>query len=374
VAVGDNLDQVLSELTAQTQERQKRRIPAPTPSVPPSVGGDGRPAPARPPQGQGGPSILQRVGKAATAAVDTMFPGLGTTLGLVAQHPQGAVGVAAGVLRSPVTAAAGLADFGADVAHAVSPHADPRNYQASISHAGVQFRYSPTKDTYSKFARDLTPLGHAGDDNANEIASNIASLAVGYGAGAKLAQFAGVAPKIEQVVQSFGNPIARSAASLAVRAGGGGIVDAMVMDPETERFSNILQQIGVHTEFTDWLAHKDDEGKLEGRFKNAVEGTGLGAAADGLFQAARYWRLRLRGDTPGQTPSSTSWPRSTKARSQTTSSRSTPAFPRPIPPSRSPATWVAGRTARREPSGRSTRRTRSRVPLLRSKHRLPMMG
>jgi hypothetical protein len=68
------------------------------------------------------------------------------------------------------------------------------------------------------------------------------------------------------------------------------------MDPEVERFSNILQKVGVHTEFTDWLAHKDGEGQLEGRFKNAVEGTGLGAAAEGLFQAARYWRARLRGD------------------------------------------------------------------------------
>lgn len=225
-----------------------------------------------------------------------MIPGAGSLLSSAVQHPQGVVGATAGILRSPVTAAAGIADFAGDVAHAVSPHADPRSYQARLSQAGLQFRYSPTKDTYSSLGRNLTPLGHAGDDNANEIASNIASLAVGYGAAAKLAHFAGVAPKIEQVVQGFGNPVARAAASLAVRAGGGGAVDAMIMDPETERFSNILQQVGVHTEFTDWLAHKDGEGKLEGRFKNAIEGTGLGAAADGLFQAGRYWRARLRGD------------------------------------------------------------------------------
>lgn len=224
-------------------------------------------------------------------------PGVGTGLRLAASHPEGVKGIVAGVLRSPITAGAGFADFGADMAHKVGgAGADPRNYQARISSSGVQFRYSPTQETYSKFGKDLTPLGHTGNDNANEISSNIAALAVGYGAGAGLARVAGVAPKIEQIVQGFGNPLARSAASLAVRAGGGGMVDAMVMDPEAERFSNILQSVGVHTQFTDWLAHKDGEGKLEGRFKNALEGTGLGAAADGLFQAARYWRLRLRGD------------------------------------------------------------------------------
>jgi hypothetical protein len=301
VAAGDALDQALADLDAQAQERAQRRVPAPQPPRSPPVastaaGGVGRPASTPAPISRGGPTLLQRIGQAATSVVDTIVPGLGTTLGMVAQHPQGAVGVASGILRSPVTAAAGLADFGADVAHAVTPKADPRNYSARLSPAGVQFRYSPTTDTYSKFGRDLTPLGHSGDDNANEISSNIASLAIGYGAAAKLARFAGVAPKIEQVVQGFGNPLARSAASLAVRAGGGGMVDAMIMDPETERFSNILQKVGVHTEFTDWLAHKDGEGKLEGRFKNAIEGTGLGAAADGLFQAGRYWRARLRGD------------------------------------------------------------------------------
>jgi hypothetical protein len=142
VAAGDALDQALADLDAQTQERAKRRVPAPQPPRSPPVastaaGGVGRPASTQAPtQSRGGPTLLQRIGQTAASVVDTIVPGLGTALGMVAQHPQGAVGVASGILRSPVTAGAGLADFGADVAHAVSPHADPRNYQARISRPG----------------------------------------------------------------------------------------------------------------------------------------------------------------------------------------------------------------------------------------------
>lgn len=226
-----------------------------------------------------------------------IVPGLGTATHALVSHPDVAAGIGAGVLRSPVTAAAGLADFGADVAHAAGgAGADPRNYSARISNAGVQFRYGPTKDTYSGFAKDINPLAHTGNETVNEVSSQIASLAVGYGAGAGLAKLTGAAPLVGEWVSKLGNPIAQRAAMGLVRAGGFSLVDAAIMDPEVERFSNILQNVGVHSEFTDWLAHDDHEGHMAGRFKNAVEGAIGSVAAEGLFGAASYWRARFRGD------------------------------------------------------------------------------
>jgi hypothetical protein len=300
VAVGDALDQVLSGIDAAEQERRQRRVPAPNPAPSTPVSGPGRAASLNTPP-RGGPSFFSRLmsgaGRIAETGLNVVLPGAGSALAAAVSHPDVVPGVAAGILRSPLAAAGGIADFGADVAHAVGgAHADPRNYQGKISRAGVAFRYSPTQDTFSGFAKDLTPLGNIGNETANEVSAQMASLAIGYGAGSALAKVTGLAPKIEQVVQSFGNPLLRGTAALAARAGGASLADAVVMDPETERFSNLLQQLGVHTQFTDWLAHDDKEGHLAGRFKNSVEGLGLGAAADTLLSASSYWRARLRGD------------------------------------------------------------------------------
>jgi hypothetical protein len=226
-----------------------------------------------------------------------MIPGAGTILTGAYSHPQVVKGLAAGVLRSPIQAAGGIADTVGDVAHAVGgARADPRNYEGRISSSGVSFRYAPTTDTYSGFGADISHLSHVGNETANQLAANTAAIAIGYGAGAGALRAVGAAPKIEAALAAFNSPVARTAAGLAARATGAAASDAIVLDPETERFSNLLQNLGVHTQFTDWLAHDDKEGRLEGRFKNAVEGLGLGAATDGLLQAGSYWRARLRGD------------------------------------------------------------------------------
>jgi hypothetical protein len=82
-------------------------------------------------------------------------------------------------------------------------------------------------------------------------------------------------------------------------AGTGAVVDFTVFDPQEERLSNLLQEVpALSNPVTDFLAADPKDSNAEGRFKNAIEGLGLGVAVDGLvlgvktLRQARIARLR----------------------------------------------------------------------------------
>jgi len=92
---------------------------------------------------------------------------------------------------------------------------------------------------------------------------------------------------------------ATRAGRVAKAAGTGAVVDFTVFDPQEERLSNLLQEVPVlKNPVTDFLASDPKDSNAEGRFKNAVEGLGVGVAVDGLMlglktlRQARIARLR----------------------------------------------------------------------------------
>lgn len=87
------------------------------------------------------------------------------------------------------------------------------------------------------------------------------------------------------------------AAKLARAAGIGAAVDFTSFDPKEERLSNFLNTFpSLKTPVSEYLASNPKDTKAEGRFKNAIEGLGLGVATDfvfaGLSRALKFYRGR----------------------------------------------------------------------------------
>lgn len=73
--------------------------------------------------------------------------------------------------------------------------------------------------------------------------------------------------------------------------GGGAIADAFVFDPHEQRLSNLVEEFpALSNPVTSYLEAKPDDTEAEGRFKNAVEGMGLGVAVDGFVKGLKVLR------------------------------------------------------------------------------------
>lgn len=246
-----------------------------------------------------------------------------------------ATGVATGVLRAPAQALGGLLDTSEDLAQfATAPFTDAykrnlnsrqislqKKAQAKVDagmdkeQAIVSSLSAPEQALYSlsnaapvramakwldprgtgktHWADALSgkegPVGKYGDDGWNQGSTEVLGLVYGAVTGGAALKAAGVTTKVGAVTSTISNPVLRTGANIAAVSVGGGAAEAVFVDPEQERLSNVLQGMGVKNEFTDWLAYEGDDSAMEGRFKNAIEGGVTGAALDSLFLVAKYW-------------------------------------------------------------------------------------
>lgn len=100
-----------------------------------------------------------------------------------------------------------------------------------------------------------------------------------------LTGFAG-AGKLLSPIKAAG-PVAQGVKAAAQ----GAITDFSVFDPHEERLSNLVQEVpALQNPVTEYLAADPTDGAAEGRFKNALEGLGIGAAVDGMVKAVRGLR------------------------------------------------------------------------------------
>ena len=82
--------------------------------------------------------------------------------------------------------------------------------------------------------------------------------------------------------------------------------DFAVFDGHEDRLANLVQEYpGLQNPVTEYLAADPSDSKLEGRFKNSIEGLGLGVVTEGLFRgvkalrAARVARTAAKGMVRG---------------------------------------------------------------------------
>lgn len=79
----------------------------------------------------------------------------------------------------------------------------------------------------------------------------------------------------------------------------GAVADATAFDPHEKRLANLVQEYPtLSNPVTAYLAADPSDSEAEGRFKNAVEGLGLGTVAEGFFQAIRAVRASRRAGAP----------------------------------------------------------------------------
>lgn len=75
----------------------------------------------------------------------------------------------------------------------------------------------------------------------------------------------------------------------------GAIADFFTTPANRERLSDLWNEAGLPANaLTEYLASDPSDSAAEGRIKNAIEGTAIGAAAEGLIAAARGFRAALR--------------------------------------------------------------------------------
>lgn len=120
------------------------------------------------------------------------------------------------------------------------------------------------------------------------IINDVTQFAVGFlTAGRALKAFGVAAPTTAAGVA--GQALAKGAAS-----------DAVVFDPHEERLSNLVQKYpSLQNPVTEFLAADPTDSEAMGRFKNAVEGMGLGVVAEGVVHGVKAISHYRRGDVTG---------------------------------------------------------------------------
>lgn len=132
----------------------------------------------------------------------------------------------------------------------------------------------------------LKGLGGANLDIADAMLPNIAES---DGTGGQLIR--GAAQFLTAFIPATGALKALGLGNKLVQAmAAGAAVDFSAFDPLQSRLSNWAKEAGISTQLTDYLAADANDTALEGRFKNAVEGIGIGALTEGIFKAARVMK------------------------------------------------------------------------------------
>lgn len=131
---------------------------------------------------------------------------------------------------------------------------------------------------------DYANLPHVMDDPKSVtggLIKGVAQFLVGMKGAGKLADIAGI-------------PKAAGAAGYALTAAKGAIANFAVFDPHQQRLSNLIERFPIlQNPVTEFLASMPDDSAAEGRFKNALEGLGMGLLADGFFKGVRLLRSTI---------------------------------------------------------------------------------
>lgn len=82
----------------------------------------------------------------------------------------------------------------------------------------------------------------------------------------------------------------------------GAATDFAAFDAHEDRLSNLIESVpSLQNPVTAFLAADEDDSILEGKFKNALEGTGLGLASEGVFRLFRSFKKAKKLEQAGKT-------------------------------------------------------------------------
>lgn len=251
------------------------QAPTPIPATPVAA-----PAPGAPQPSQG---IWAKVKQFASGVMQTAGQGQLETAQdeAAAGKAEGGVlaGMAVGAARGVPQAAGGVLDLAHDLtqsdAASEAKEFGLTSEDTGFGHGNIGDYLITQNLTHRATAADILSardsLGKYGSNEANQATANIVALTLG-GLATEGSGLTEALPVLLRGAANFGT----SAFALGGSTGG-------------ERFSNALQALGVHTEFTDWLAAAPaQENGMMARFKNALDGSLTALASDAVFKAAKW--------------------------------------------------------------------------------------
>lgn len=138
-----------------------------------------------------------------------------------------------------------------------------------------------------------------------------------------------------KLLDAAGVPEVTGKAAYLVNSLKGAMANFTAFDPHQQRLSNLIEKFPVlHNPVTEYLASNPDDSNAEGRFKNALEGLGLGALTDGLFRGVKLLRQSMSTTTVAKTATETLAP---EGNSEDLSKILQPEAPAPKPGEPAPA-------------------------------------
>lgn len=137
---------------------------------------------------------------------------------------------------------------------------------------------------------DFGAKNYAPQTTAGSLVSGVAQFATAYG----ILGAAGKATKISELAGTVAK--LGKGAQYGLAAGKGMVADAVFQDPYEDRLSNLIQQFPtLQNPITEYLAADPNDSEAEARFKNVLEGAGLGLMTDALIHAFAKGLKKWRG-------------------------------------------------------------------------------
>jgi hypothetical protein len=89
----------------------------------------------------------------------------------------------------------------------------------------------------------------------------------------------------------------KKALNLKGYAAAGAVADFSVFQAQEQRLSNLIEAFpSLSNPVTEFLAADEDDGEIEGRFKNTIEGLGIGGLADSLLMGVKFIKRKRAGE------------------------------------------------------------------------------
>lgn len=197
-----------------------------------------------------------------------------------------AADITRGMTESTRAIAAGVRDAAQETINLFGDIGDwvERNVQTGgvkVSREGVEFISPEELQSLRKEGKDLytamqLPEVADPESTTGKIIKGVSQFMAGFGAAGKILKAVKPATKIGRGAKA---------------ATQGAIADFTVFDPQEERLSNLLQEVPeLENPVTEYLSAKPGDTNAEGRFKNAIEGLGIGVAADGFLLGLKTLR------------------------------------------------------------------------------------
>jgi len=162
-------------------------------------------------------------------------------------------------------------------------------------------------------AEDNFGAGHS-ETLAGGLVEGISQFVLGFIPGMAVASKLGKVTKISKAISAASNAAraaGKTSKAAAIKWGAefgkaavaGGIADLTVFDAHEERLSNLLQAYpSLQNPVSEFLAADENDGELEGRFKNFIEGSILGVMTEPFVLSLKALRKARKSRLDGQDP------------------------------------------------------------------------